>query len=207
MRVWGPLVLFAVSAGGCGFRPIPGAEDLAGADLAGADFAGADLSMGPADLSLSGGTGPGPLGALPAGFCCASNDQCRSRRCITVGTGQPYFCTDECQNDGVCNTWGGLFRCDMPSNNDCVPVNNTYTCLDPATYNYGTKPTGACCGSGSPRSGQECLGGLCNATGPSSNPFFCTQGCSAGTCPIGYTCNIMKWCWKQDPQAPYTCNP
>jgi hypothetical protein len=205
-RLW---VGFVVFAGGCGFRPITPPGDLAGADLAGADFAGvdfagADLSMSAGDLSLSGGTGPGPLGALPAGFCCTADLECRSRRCFQVGTG-PKFCSDECRSDDVCNTWGGAFVCEM-TQGECLPAQQTYSCLDPSTYNYGTKPTGACCATG-PRSGQECQGGLCYATGPSANPFFCTQGCDPGSCPIGYICNLLKWCSKPDPNAPYTCNP
>src|SRR3954454_819922 len=90
---------------GCGFQGVGGdlgANDLAGIDLTGVDlvgmdFAGLDLAiiaMQPDDLSMSGGSGPGPLGALAPGFCCTGNQDCASRLCATEGS--VSFCTDLC---------------------------------------------------------------------------------------------------------------
>lgn len=212
----GWFLALVIVAGGCGFQRLPSDADLggdAGTDAAGdagvdpgGDLGGDAGTDAGADLAPSGPTGPGPLGALPAGYCCSADDQCRSRSCLSVGGG-PKFCSDECSSDGVCNVWGGKFVC--AGNGTCVPQDQTYGCLDPETYVRGTWPTGACCTAGHPKSGQECAGGWCISTGPVSNPFFCTQGCSASApCPAGYACNAdNKWCWKIDPNAPYTCDP
>jgi len=205
-------VLMILFASGCGFRALSGdggvdgaaADDLSGADLTGADLAGVDLSG--SDLTITGGgTGPGPAGALPAGFCCTSVDQCRSRRCRALGNGTS-FCTDDCDHDSICSVWGGAFKCNTGATGECIAVSSSTTCLDPSLYHYGTKPIGACCQSGFDKAGQECVGGLCNATGPISNPFYCTQGCTGNTpCPAPYVCNSAAFCSLPDPSAPYTC--
>jgi hypothetical protein len=196
------LVLVAASVGACGFRNIPNE----GADLAGHDLAGADLSGGGG--GGGGGVGPGPVGALPTGYCCTRREECRSRRCISVGGG-PSFCSDDCDTDLVCTAWGGAFRCDVDAGWTCQPTTASYTCLDPSTYHYGAKRFGACCASGFSRAGEECQGGLCNSVGPVSNPFYCTQGCIPGIepCPIGYSCGSARFCIPNDPNATYACTP
>jgi hypothetical protein len=201
-------VVFVVFVAACGFERTStvedgGVDDLAGADLTGADLLGVDLST-PGNDAQMGGTGGGPLGALPAGFCCTSNDDCRSRRCRALaGGGQ--FCTDDCDHDSICSVWGGQFSCDTNASGECVAKPGA-TCLDPSLYHYGERPIGSCCQVGFDKSGQECLGGLCDATGPDSNPFYCTQGCDGNTpCPAPYVCNSASFCSLSDPNAPYTC--
>jgi hypothetical protein len=197
---------------GCGFRPTGGSDggvqDLAGADLFGVDLAGVDIAMPPGDLA-GGGTGPGPLGALPAGFCCNTNEECRSRSCTSTGGG-PKICSDDCREDGVCTAWGAAMRCDMTSDR-CVPSATPYTCLQASSYAYGGRPIGACCAHGFYKAGQECLGGLCLSTGNSANPYYCTQGCNANTpCPGGYSC-FIGFCWISqtigDNNYVYSCTP
>jgi hypothetical protein len=183
---------------GCGFQGV-GADlagaDLAGIDLAGVDFSGVDLtnSVQPNDLSTSAQTGPGPLGALPSGFCCTGNSDCASRLCGTESG--VSFCTDLCDTDAVCMAYGGAFICD-PGNGACLPSNPTNPICVPANqYVYGSKPIGSCCSHGFPKAGQECLGGKCVQTGANSNPFYCTQGCdSHSPCPGGYSC-MGGFCW------------
>lgn len=191
---------------GCGFQGVGGdmaandlagvgPADFAGVDLSGVDFSGADLTVvvQPNDLGISGGTGPGPLGALPAGFCCTQNAECASRLCATESG--VSFCTSVCDTDAVCSAYGGAFICDQ-GNGACLPSNPTNpVCVPADQYMYGTKAIGSCCSHGFPKAGQECLGGRCVATGADSNPFYCTQGCdSHTTCPTGYSCQD-NFCW------------
>jgi hypothetical protein len=207
-------VLALVCLSGCGFRASNGdggSTDLSGGggeDLSGLDLLGVDLTgTTPPDMTMSGGgTGPGPAGALPAGYCCNNNpDLCRSRRCRALSNGTS-FCTDDCDHDSLCSVWGGAFKCDTTGTGECIASSSATTCLDPSTYQYGTKAIGACCQSGFDKSGQECVGGLCDATGPTSNPFYCTQGCDGNTpCPAPYTCTSAGFCALPDPNAPYTC--
>jgi hypothetical protein len=200
---------------GCGFHGIENlsAPDLAsGADLAGVDFAGADLRQVATGMDLAGGdltmvaTGPGPLGALPSGYCCTSDEECRSRVCITSTS--PSYCSDECRSDGICNVWGPGFACDLPSGR-CMPTATPYSCHPADQYQHGDKPLGSCCVHGIPSAGQECLGGLCVTTGADGNPFYCTQGCDGTTpCPGGYDC-FVGFCWisqtVSDPTYLYMC--
>lgn len=186
---------------GCGFHPQGG--DLGAADLAGVDLAGADLTH----EMTGGGTGAGPLGALPTGFCCNANSDCRTRNCVSAGGG-PKVCLDDCSTDALCTAWSSAFHCDQGSG-FCAPVGASSTCLDPSGYHYGQKAIGACCASGFVKSGQECLGGLCEATGNDANPFYCTQACDASApCPAPYEC-AAGFCWIpqtiSDPSFMYTC--
>jgi hypothetical protein len=206
------VVLLAFAAG-CGFQALPngdGGMDLGSADLSGLDLTGADLTGGAPDMTMSGGgTGPGPAGALPAGFCCASNSECRSRRCRSINS--QMVCTDDCDHDGICTAYGANMKCDSAGTGECIGNGAASpACVDPSTYHYGTKAIGSCCSSGFDKSGAECVGGLCDATGPQSNPFFCTQGCDGNTpCPGPYTCFLAAgtsgFCALPDPNAAYTC--
>src|SRR6184192_1839215 len=91
---------------GCGFHGIANIGVDGGADLAAIDSATTDLAAsspdlsGITDLAMTPHQGPGPLGALPAGFCCTSNQQCRSRSCIGNG-----YCSDQCRGDNDCTGW------------------------------------------------------------------------------------------------------
>jgi hypothetical protein len=180
------LVLFALAA--CGFQT-GGTDDL-GVDLAsppGADLAsppGADLASPPgvdlAGADLASMNGPGPLGALPSGYCCSSSDQCRSRFCTMTGSGA-FFCADPCNSEAFCDAINPATTCE-PSFYSCQFLSAPYTCTDPATFIHGGKPTGACC-----TNDNECLGGWCWFPGG-----YCTQGCSdTSACPGGYSCQLQ----------------
>jgi hypothetical protein len=199
---------------GCGFYDIPNNADFGLLDLGSNDLSSVDSTdprIQVADLSTQDRTtttiGPGPLGALPAGFCCNSNEDCRSRDCRSDGAG-PRYCSDECRSDGQCTAWSASFLCDASSDR-CVSAVTPYTCLPAEQYVYGQKPIGSCCASGFYRSGQECLGGLCEATGNDANPFYCTQGCDdMNPCPAKYIC-ADHFCWIEqsfsDQNFIYTC--
>jgi hypothetical protein len=189
-------VLSLALAGCGGFQPTGGSDASATADLS----------------SPSGGTGPGPLGAIPTGYCCSSSEQCRGRLCGQLGTG-PYYCSDFCSDDTPCTGWSTEYRCDVGFGR-CVPVNDPYTCIDGASYQYGSKPTGSCCVSDGERAGQDCQGGLCLRVGPLTNPGFCSQGCDTQSpCPSGYGCHLQMddkgECWPNaslaDVNTVYTC--
>lgn len=187
--------------GGCGFhRVLPlGGDDGGAPDLSapgGDDGGGAGGELGPGGDGLAGsadaGTGPGPLGALPAGFCCQSNGECRERNCMNDGPG-PKFCVEDCLTDDDCNPSGNTrFFCD-PNLMRCRPKIALYSCDDPSQWVYGTKATGACCDSAAPRLGSDCEGGWCIHSGAAENAYYCTQGCLAeGDCPNGYTCDMTR---------------
>ncbi len=198
------IVVYAL--GGCGFHRT--ATDDGGAPPGDAADGGASAASAAAiDMAVIdvGGTGPGPLGALPTGFCCNSDADCRSRNCAAL-LEPVHYCSDPCDHDSLCSAWGGSFVCDPGGSGWCVSATVQATCLDPSLYHYGTRPIGACCQSGFDQSGQECAGGLCNATGPSSNPFYCTQGCGRDApCPAPYVCNAASFCSLPDANAAYAC--
>ena len=132
--------------------------------------------------------GAGPLGALPTGYCCASNDDCRNRHCEVVnGT---KMCLDYCLSDDVCTGVSTGFHCGF---NDagygfCQPAPGVTTCAPAALFRHGTKPLGACCQELSDgRMGSECLSGVCDRNG-AQNPFLCTDDCGRTMCPSTFTC-------------------
>jgi len=202
-RRW--VVIGVMFASGCGFRSLPGDSDMSGVDLAGLDLTGIDFSTGNNDLAGF-VSGPGPAGALPNGFCCTLNDQCRSRFC-TQFSGGPSYCVERCDTGGTCDAWGEGFVCNAAKS--CEPPSASYACLPAAQFLHGTRPNGACCAHGFPTAGQECEGGLCVSTGNDLNPFYCTQGCSISSpCPSNYTC-AAGFCWVTqtfvDSSYIYTC--
>jgi hypothetical protein len=206
--------MLVFSLAGCGFHRVAAddgvmtaaASDLGTTDPGATDLGATDGGATDGNVASTGGIGPGPLGALPAGFCCNSNADCRSRSC--AGLFDPvHYCTDECDHNSLCSAYGGNFICDGNGTGYCATATTPATCVDPSLYHYGAKPIGSCCQSGFDKSGQECLGGLCVATGPSTNPFFCTQGCDRDTpCPASYVCNSVGFCSLPDPNAAYACH-
>jgi hypothetical protein len=181
-------ILLACLLCGCGFRAFEG-SDGGGGPPPGSDGGGGPPpgSDGGGMIPNPGGNGPGPLGALPPGYCCSDDKQCSHRRCTRFGTG-PSICSGFCQVDEECTGFNSQMRCD-PNTAQCSPMSTPYSCLDPQTYQYGTLATGACCSRGTATSGQECKGGLCISTGNQANPYYCSQGCTNGeTCPPGYSC-------------------
>src|SRR5207253_10532666 len=133
-----------------------GGMELGSVDLTGYDLTGQDLTGGGPDFTMpGGGTGPGPAGALPAGFCCSGNAECRSRRCRSInGMG---ICTDDCDHDSICTAYGAAMKCDTAGSGECVATGGGTTCVDASQYHYGTKAIGACCSSGFDKAGAECV--------------------------------------------------
>lgn len=174
--------MLSASAWACGFQGVPQNND--GMNGGGNDFSsgggGNDFAM-----SMMGGNGAGPEGALQTGFCCTKDQDCAGRRCLT-GNGFQY-CSMWCQQDGDCQYYSTAFTCDQNAS-QCVATAALTACLDPSTYHYGSHGIGSCCAAG-PNADQYCQGGLCISSGNPNNPLYCSQGCDSQTpCPGGYTC-------------------
>jgi len=149
---------------------------------------------GTAGSGASGGAGtfgPGPYGALPSGYCCTSNEDCRFRRCADFGGVK--MCTDECFSTPGCNT-GPNMICSS-SSGYCEP-SGTPTCIPASQWKLGTKQPGDCCvATGDGHSGEECDGNRCVSVGDLSNPFICTRACKGpGDCPVKYQCLGQSFC-------------
>ena len=104
-------------------------------------------------------TGPGPLGALPAGFCCGSGAECRSRLCDIDGSGH-RFCIESCLSSATCTEFSMTYFCDATVQR-CRPKTFAYACTPTSQFLLGKKPTGACCNANAAHPGEECLGGWC----------------------------------------------
>ena len=134
------------------------------------------------DSYVPGGSGPGPWGALPSGFCCQSDDECRYRRCKDFGGGK--MCSDDCWgDDSACTGPVSGLVCNKTASY-CEPSNMSQPCTPSDQYKYGSSKLGACChATGDGFSGQVCEGNRCAAWGPTSNPFICTHVCKvSGDC-------------------------
>jgi hypothetical protein len=152
------------------------------------------------------GTGPGPLGALPTGYCCTSNEQCRARNCTSVA-GSERMCFDDCQGDSTCEGIFSWFSCD-DTKGMCRPIVDNNRCVPQVLFTTGTKPMGACCrNTMDATSGTECAGGQCVSF--RNGPFFCSQVCGQGAaCPAGYHCQrIEAYSLCAPDQASYACTP
>ena len=133
--------------------------------------------------------GAGPLGALPTGYCCSSDDDCRNRHCENVsGT---KMCLDFCLGDDACMGVSTGFHCAVNTEGYgfCQPTSGTPpACIPKATYRHGLKPLGSCCQPlGDGRQGSECLSGVCDRNG-AENPYLCTTDCGKAMCPNTFTC-------------------
>lgn len=154
------------------------------------------------------GTGPGALGSLPFGYCCAANAECRSRRCEAVGTGGK-MCLDPCETNGVCVREGTTFACDAPGpggSGFCRPTSASFVCIPASQFVRGTGKIGDCCTpTNDGRNGHECEGNQCDAWSKDSydGPFTCTQWCDRNA-----DCPGTMWCVENmcTPQSfPYSC--
>lgn len=168
-----------------------GASD---SDALGRDDATSSLDASDAqarDATSDGATGP-LANALPSGYCCTNDEQCRMRHCLDSPSGR--MCFDECSADTqwFCDRPNLDFRCDLaaPSfDQACRPqAGESFACLDPSAFVRGTKEAGACCAMREDGLlGQECASNLCMTKG--NGPFFCTQICEAGAdCPTDHDC-------------------
>lgn len=151
------------------------------------------------NTTLGSSKGPGPYGALPFGYCCTNNEECRDRNCAQVG-GQK-MCLDGCRAQETCEgkTLPAGFLCDAASQYEdgwCQPPSG-FQCLAANTFVTGAKATGACCSpTGNGLSGVECAGGHCDwykaSQDPSYDPpFFCTNRCEVpADCGSGMKCHF-----------------
>ena len=173
-----------------------------------------DAQTTPDDASVvdPASVGAGPFGALPSGYCCASDADCRNRHCELVnGT---KMCLDFCLSNDDCTGIATGFHCAF--NQDgygfCEPSPSITTCASASLYHHGTKPLGACCQLlADGRMGTECLGGSCTQNG-SQNPYVCSQDCTqTGSCPPKFTCGHADSFGLRYECLPvafnYTCSP
>lgn len=151
------------------------------------------------NTTLGPGKGPGPYGALPFGYCCTSDDECRDRNCATVD-GQK-MCVDHCRSPETCQGKGlpTGFTCDgsQAEEGSCQPPSG-FTCVAANTFITGTKAAGSCCTpTGDGLSGVECAGGHCDWYKASQDPeydppWFCTNRCEApADCGKGMKCQLQ----------------
>jgi hypothetical protein len=185
------------SSGGSGGSSGSSSGGSSGSGSGGSSGGGSGSSSGSSsggDGGSGGAYGAGPEGALPTGYCCTSNEDCRNRYCVDLGGGNK-MCEDEC--DGAQSACQGLlpgFTCtwdDAMVDGFCEPTSPSTQCVPADQYQRGTKPDGACCSAtGNATSGQECLSGNCGAFGDQSNPYICNLACDAThTCPGTSLCS------------------
>jgi hypothetical protein len=180
---------------GCGFRLVatPAADQGPPLSMPSSTDAARDggvavdlLAVAAPDLSPAASTGPGALGALPAGFCCDSDQDCRGRNCDVAMLGHK-ICIEPCLSDADCTHYSDRFFC-YPTYHLCSSIDSPFACLPP--YELGARPTGACCDPNAAHPGQECAGGWCITSGATGNPYYCSQGCQADAdCPANYACD------------------
>ena len=187
----------AGSAAGGARGTSTGGSNTGGSNTGGSNTGGSNTG----GSSTGGATGPGPHGALPTGYCCTSNDDCRYRACLDFGGVK--MCSDRCTNSAACTTGPG-FACNKTSE-QCEPAGPP-ACIPADQWQLGSKSAGGCCyAAGDGTAGEECQGNLCMAFGPLSNPFICTQACATGKdCPPTYKCETATgFCWPY--ATNYTC--
>ncbi len=143
----------------------------------------------------SGALGPGPFGALPNGYCCNTNEECRSRTCETTSGGT--MCRDRCSSPDGCLAAAGTFTCEGGRDGKCAPDPGT-RCIASAQFVRGTKKLGDCClATHDATAGLECEGGHCGSFGKAGNPYICYQVCSkASDCPGPYLCTPGPYNYK-----------
>ena len=182
----------------------PGASSSSGSTAGGSTSGGSSSSSGSTATPASGATGPGPKGALPNGYCCQMDSECRYRNCADIGGGQKA-CLDECRSNSACQRPDLMtFTCNT-STDTCAPPAG-FTCIEASAFLRGTRVTGDCCSAtGNGLSGLECEGGRCIAWGPDTNPFVCTNACSVpNDCGPGFVCQMqVGFCIPGN--DPYTC--
>ncbi|MCA9664846.1 MAG: hypothetical protein KC503_04635 [Myxococcales bacterium] len=212
-------LLAALSLGACeGFKALDdtgsdggpgpdGAHDQGPADGPGSDFTGRDMRV-PPDFA-SGGQGPGPWGALPSGYCCVSDLDCRHRTCRDIGGVK--MCSDTCYTDAGCIAAPHAQTCvgaSGPQQGQCEPTQSGQACKPADDFHYGAKKIGDCCTpTFDGRNGGECEGNHCSAFGDNSNPYICIHACDQPTdCPPPYLCrNVGAYSVCITAQTTYTC--
>lgn len=158
-----------------------------------------------ADTFSPGGTGPGPRGALPSGYCCTSASECRYRTCVDLGGGK--MCVDPCVDDDACTGPVTGLKCNKTAKR-CEPTPLTTACRPSSTFRYGSRTLGKCClATHNGWAGMECEGYHCISFGETTNPYICTHVCTKTTdCPGPYYCQPVEGhsiCWPS--ATTYTC--
>jgi len=175
--------------GGASGQPDPsGGPGSGGTSSEGGPGTGGDAAVDSGEVVDPATVGAGPLGALPTGYCCSSDDDCRNRHCENVGGAK--MCLDFCLDDDACTGITTGFHCALNTEGYgfCQPTSTAPTCVAKATYRHGLKPLGSCCQPlGDGRQGSECLSGVCDRNG-ADNPYLCTTDCGKATCPATFTC-------------------
>ena len=175
-----------------------------------ADAGDAGSTQDSASADSGGATGPGPFGAMPTGYCCTKNEDCRFRNCATIGGVQ--MCSDPCDTNDGCNVKPG-YTCVGATPQDsgrCEPTAPGTACIPAATFPRGGKKLGQCCtATHDANAGLECEGGQCGSFGDVSNPYICTNVCTKpADCPGNYLCspvtNTYSICLAL--ATTYTCN-
>ena len=138
------------------------------------------------------GNNAAALGALPSGYCCNADSECRFGKCSNG------MCLDHCYSAGICKRDDVTFTCDAVNHDEgsCQPPAG-FQCLPANTYVQGNRPVGGCCtATGDGNAGSECEGNLCIAIG--DGPFVCTQRCkTSNDCPSDYQCYELDPGYKQ----------
>ena len=204
------LVVFGLFAVGC--ESLIGANfdpDIRATRDAGVGGDSSSSADGGTDAS-SGATGPGPDGALPSGYCCTSDDECRYRHCVQ-GNGTK-FCSDTCVKTVDCQISDSTFTCEGAaafSSGWCQPPASFTTCVPANRFTRGTRPLGACCTpENGPELGLDCQSAICAST--NDGPSVCSRVCkSSAECLATQECRQLidnaqtKGCFPLP--SSYTC--
>jgi hypothetical protein len=174
--------------------PSGGAPDDGGGTPA-LDGGDAAASVSDSGLDVSPGFpddhGPGIYGALPSGYCCTKDADCKGRYCADQGGGK--MCLDSCSDASDCDVPKTPFACAVPAGETvkrCMPPAGV-KCVAAADFVRGKKAFGDCCVY---RPGQvggaECASHLCGGFGD-GNPYLCTSHCETqADCPSDFKCEL-----------------
>ncbi len=170
---------------------------------------GDDAKGDQARKDLPPGYGPGPFGALPSGYCCSDDSECRSRHCEDLGGGK--MCRDICFSNSICTRPPDFaWTCDnggTPHEEGLCKPSGAFTCIPAAKFERGTRSAGDCCSAtGDGWAGLECMGGRCIAIG--DGPYVCNHICvQPKDCPSGFVCEQVTETRKECIPAnrPYVC--
>ena len=173
---------------------------------------GKDMDVGdipqPKPDTRGSATGPGPHGALPSGYCCQSDTECRFRNCRDIGGSK--MCVDECRTSVSCQGAAHPQQCAGSIPGRCEPVTAGTKCTPSNQFVLGTKKIGDCCtAQGNGTNGLECVGGYCGSFGDITNPYQCHHACDKPSdCPGAWLCrNTGKANICILPLNPNTCKP
>lgn len=155
-------------------------------DEGGATDGGADVAQGFPD-----DRGPGVFGALPSGYCCTKDTECKGRQCVDVAGGE-RMCLDPCSVASNCDVPKTPFDCTLPAGQQdgqrrCTPPVGV-RCVPAVDFVRGKLVTGDCCAvAPGQAAGRECGSHICGSFG--DGPYICTNRCLVqADCPSGYKC-------------------